>query len=829
MSLSLRAISGATLACFGVSLGAQIPQDALVVSLPGTSTRVAVTAATAHVSRDSGRSWQALSAPKYALNFRHGTVHDPLAGFFVPAGLEAPASNRLFLVQFHTQLLDEYVDGLARLGAKIHWYAPEEAFLVRVDAARVPELQALPYVRYVGPFHTFFRLEPELLAEMHVTTLGARRYIIALIDQITDAPGLEAAVRDVSGRVEIPAGGGLLVYATLTDEQVLAIAARDEVLFVQRWTAPEHDMDVLRQHAGVDYVQASNTLPNGLAGEGVRGHIHEGVYPAHVEHAAQLPYRNTPIGVFSTASDTHGNATAGQIFARGASAQAKGILPFGQCYYTNYSGLAISRFSMTQQLTAPTGAYHIMMQTASWGGARRLTYDAVSADIDNIMLNFPIWITQSQSNAGGEADPRMSRPQAWAKNVASIGGFNHFNTASPADDCWCPAGPGGAGSTGPASDGRMGPRFSAYYDNIYTTYSATAYGTFGGTSGATPICNGLGGIAIQMHTQGMFGYPAAPTWQDRWQYNPKFTTVKSLLMATTDQLALSSATRYQQGFGFPNVRTLYDERSRLFVIDELDVLRQGQAKTYYVFAPGSREFRAAMTYCDPPAAAPFSSPHRVNSVDLTVTDPDYVVYRGNNAVTTSLTTPTGGVAADLDTEEWVVLSSAPRGIYRIDVSAPALRGDSRLETPGVLDADFGLTVRGCAGLRDTSIGPVLDLQSSAVGDFRVSITGVPAAASYAYGYVLYSLATARPLATGNFLGLELDFLALGVLSYAPVPGSPFGFTSTTNAATFPNATFAFPSSIATVLSGFTFDAVGFFVNGSGSVVAATNVDRQRVM
>lgn len=821
MHTSLRVRCGAGLLSLSATLLAQGNQDVRVVDVPGTSTRIEVGATAARISRDGGRSWQQLLPPRHALNFRHGTVADPLAGFAVPAGLEAPADNRLFIVQFHTQLVDEYVAGLARLGAAIHWYAPDEAYVVRVDAARLGELRALPYVRFVGAFHTYFRVEPELLVELRQRELGAQRYVIALIEAGKDGPALEAAVRDIGGKVDIAAGGGLTVQATLTDAQVLQVAARNEVLYLQRWTAPEVDMDVLRNQAGVDYVQSSVALPNGLAGEGIRGHIHEGVYPAHVEHAAQSPYRSTPIGLLATTSDVHGNATAGQIFARGANAQAKGILPYGQCYFTNYSGLGVSRYEMTRQITDPAGTTHAMMQTASWGGARNLVYDAVSADLDNILLNFPIWITQSQSNAGATTDPRMSRPQAWAKNVTSVGGFNHFNTVSSADDCWC-----NTGSTGPASDGRMGPRFASYYDNIFTTYSATGYGTFGGTSGATPIVNGLGGLAIQMFTQGMFGYAAAPTWQDRWRYNPKFTTVKMLLATTSDQLPLARATRYQQGYGQPNVRTLFDERTRMFVIDELDVLRQGQTKTYIVFAPGNREFRAGMTYCDPPAAAPYSAPHRVNSLDLKVTDPNGLVYWGNNGLLGNVVSTPGGTALDLDTEELVIVANAPRGLYRIDVSAPAIRRDARLETAGVLDADFGLAVRGLAGVRDTTTGPTLDLASSAPGNFTVRVTGAPA--GYSTGYVLYSLSTSRPLASGNFLGLELDFLALSMLTFAPTPGSPFAFAATTNPALFPNAQYAFPTSIASAISGLTFDGVAYFLNAGNEVIAATNVDRVTV-
>ena len=58
-----------------------------------------------------------------------------------------------------------------------------------------------------------------------------------------------------------------------------------------------------------------------------------------------------------------------------------------------------------------------------------------------------------------------ARPQAWAKNVISVGGVQHFNNSVSTDDSWL----AGNGSIGPAQDGRNKPDLCAYYDSVWTS------------------------------------------------------------------------------------------------------------------------------------------------------------------------------------------------------------------------------------------------------------------------------------------------------------------------------------------------------------------------
>ncbi|MEZ5962338.1 MAG: S8 family serine peptidase [Planctomycetota bacterium] len=768
------------------------------------------------------------AAPKIML---HYGAFDPLGGApVVPPGYSADDGTSLYIVQFHTEVTQAHRDSLATLGAHACWYAPHQAYVVRMDAGRRNQVAALPAVRWVGAFQPAYKLQPSLMRRLVTDeVVGTNRYVIVMVEPRIDEAGLVAAVERVGGAMWRYAGGNLLIEADLTAPMVTALAHEDTVLWIQEATEISVDMDQARIQGGANYIESQG----GYTGKGVRGHIMEGIYPTHPEFAATT-YRTVPPSVFSGSPTTHGNSTFGEVFAGGV--VVRGMLPDGQGMFTDYnyiysspamSTATNSRYGVVRAITDPALQWKAMFQTASWGYAQITNYDARSAEMDWIIHQFDIPICQSQSNTSN----RNSRPQAWAKNMISVGALNHLNTANPNDDTQSGT------SMGPASDNRIKPDMCAYYDQINTTNGSTTYtSSFGGTSGATPMVVGHLGLILELFTDGLFGHPAAPSWTNRFDYKPHFSTAKALLINTARQYdpAINGAgatSRYRQGWGFPALQDVYDLRDRMLVLDEVDVLTQGQTRSYWVHVkPNTPKFKTTMVYSDLAAAAPFSSPHRVNDLSLKVTSPGGVAYHGNNGLgnnasgVVGLVSTPGGAPNTVDTVENVFLRLPPHGIWQVDVSAPLIAMDQHVET-GATDADFALVSSGIGGGRDRS-GAVLDLASTAPGNLSISLTNNPA--GYTEGYVLYSFSTSLPFAMGNFLGLELDGLALASLALPAAVGSPFHFSATSNPSVFPNAPFNFPASVALALSGLTLDAVAFYFDATGSVPAASNVDRVTV-
>lgn len=751
---------------------------------------------------------------------------DPAVGEpVVPPLLRATVHNELWIVQCRREVDAAFRMDLQVAGAQVHHYLPNRSYLVRMNDAARGRVTGLASVRAVVPFHVAYKLDSriagELLAERE---RGAQRYVIVLVDRLRDEAALGAAIAREGGKVLIGAGGNILLEAELTTAQLLRVMAENTAQYVQDWEAPQLDMDNARIQGGANYLEPQKT--ERFTGKGVRGHIMEGIYPAHQEFAANT-YRTVPLSVFSGAATTHGNATFGQVFAAGVVAQARGLCPDGQGYFTDYnyiintaagSQAQNSRYGVVKEITDPAKQWKVMMQTASWGYAQITAYDARSAEMDNIIWEFDIPITQSQSNTNN----RNSRPQAWAKNIISVGGVVHRDNSNPADDYHQGA------SFGPADDGRLKPDLCAYYDLTYTTYgsSPSGYGQFSGTSGATPIVNGYTGLTIEMFTDGLFGYPAAPGWSNRFPFKAHFSTTKALLINTAKQYPVTQVTREKQGWGFPDVKEMFDQRQTMLVSDELDVLQQGQARNYWVFVKnGTAQFRTTMTYSDP-APSPIAMPNRVNNLDLRVSNlAGTTTWHGNVGLGVgggNFSTP-GGAPNNVDTVENVYLQTPAAGVYQITVSAPLIAKDAHKETTAD-DADFALVVSGIGGGRDTS-GAVASLSSASAGDLKVAVTSLPA--TWTEGFTLFSVETQRPLGTGNLFGLEFDLLSLSSFTVTAAAGNPFHFTPTSNPSLFPNAPYAFPPAVALAVQGRTLDAVCLFID-SGALSAVSSVARVTV-
>jgi len=829
-SLSLGALFTTALAIAAGSAQAQSFQ------IPGTSTQTRVQfehgAWKSAVSRDGGTTWQELVRPNFRISTQYADF-DPAEGEpVVTPQFLAPAGNTLHLVQFQTPAIQEYRDALQMAGAEIHSAMPYMAYLVRMDAATAQEVAGLEFVRYVGDYHPAYRVDPVIIADLVAgAPLGTARYNMLLVNYKTDAGALTAAISKVGGTVELV--DSILVSATMTEAQLLSVANENTVMWIDRWSPAEYDMNNARAQSGAETLQ-NLPEPDTLDGRGLRSHVNEGVHRTHTEFARRLPYRTSqPIAVGSSSSSSHGTNTAGEVWAHGVNFNARGGAPKSQPYYTASGSNYTSLFSTL------VNTHGVVATTQSWDAARTLNYTSSSATRDQAVFNSGIYATQSQSNAGAQP----SRPGAWAKNTASIGGFNHRGNTNPGDDCWCRT-----GSCGPASDGRIGVTFTGYYDGIFTTNGSTGYTSgFGGTSGATPMVNGFSLLAIQMFSDGLFGYPAASTWE--WENRvgtlPKFTTTKTLIMSSTRQLPYSGATnfganRVRQGWGFPNVGDLYNARDNMLVIDEekatigynpvtapsKDVLAQGETRTYWVYVPaGATQFRAALTWADVPGNPSNQSRHRVNDLHLDVWNPSGTRYPGNSGLLTGPTSTPGSENNGKDTEEMVILLDPPGGAWTVSVKAAQVLADTHVESTAT-DADYSLTVRGTGGNRSQA-GMLCDVSSTGSGDFTVSASNVPAT-GWTTGYTLMSVDDSRHMGLGNVFGVEADALTVAILGSTPSAGNVFAFTNSGNPGDFPNASYSFPAGIAAALSGTTFDATVVLVDASGSIVDVSSIDRQTI-
>ncbi len=592
---------------------------------------------------------------------------------------------QLFIIQFQTTIFQSYQKDLKAQDIEIIKFVPDHALLVQGRRDQIMELHNQMHIKQVVEFGSGYKLaslpstlwvNPDSLTEDAYDVLPtADRHRGAILMQAQQMgltvlhSGLDSFALTIQGDLQA----------------VLALARNPKVLWVE--VSPdriEEDMDVVLQQGGVtSLIQTTGSYQ----GEGIRGHVLEGVYKDHQDFIADA-FRQAPIAVGDGTSSYHGQQTFGIIYGSGAGdSLATGIMPRAQGYYTNNK--FVYEKDNRQQLTEELIRDHeILLQTASWGSPTTDQYTARSLEMDKIIFELDIPVTQSQSNRSSQ----QSRPQAWAKNIISVGAVHHGNNTSFADDSWQQ----GGASIGPATDNRIKPDIVSYYDDIHTTGSQK-YSTFGGTSAATPIVNGHLGLIIEMFTDGLFGNVLKFPKDNRFANRPHASTAKALLINSARQYNFQGLdhdlTRTHQGWGHPDLQTLYDRRHHMRVINEDDVLRPLDKKVYeFEVEESAPQLAATMVYTDPDGLVG-AQIHRVNDLDLTVIAPDGRVFHGNNGLYESNFSVPGGTADTVNTVENVFIDQPMPGRWTVEVVAMEINQDGHLETEDV-DADFALVVSG---------------------------------------------------------------------------------------------------------------------------------------
>jgi len=648
-----------------------------------------------------GRTFAQVQPTTYDIRLTYASF-DPKGGEpLIPAELRAGEDCRVYLVQFVLPPIDEFRRDLTALGGTVEAFLTDHTHIVTMDAAAAAKVAALPYVRWVGKYHPAYRLERGAREELLTgkRSAPAKRYSIQVHRRgMAQQTAIGDAIAKSGGILEVFTPDQFRMEATLTRAQLLKLASMNEVCYIDRWLGPGGtDMQVIRQLQG-----AIPTLSNlSITGQGVRGEVHDTeVLTSHV--AYQTPPVLLHGGSAGSPGEAHGSACYGIIFANwpanptynGMDTNAEqGIF----IYYglsTQFNG-ATSRLTLNTQATDPAGPYRSCFQTSSVGSPQITAYSTISAETDDYLFQVDYLSFQSQSNTG----TMDSRPQAWAKNIVSVGGIGWQSTLTRADDNY----PGS--SFGPAADGRLKPDLANCYDQIPSSWGSSTTGTtiFGGISGATPITAGDGDLLLQMWHQSVF--PGFGGGSSVFADRPRSTTAKALMVNTAYRYPLTQGdlTRFKQGWGMPDLTNLYNLRNKLYIINETDLLQNAQTKFYpFTVTAGEPSIGFTMAYIDP-AGVPAAAQARINDLSIRVTDPNGNTYWGNNGLTSSNWSSAGGSANTVDTVENVFIQNPVAGPWTLEVIGSSIVADAHPQTAGITDAAYGLVVSGAAAAPATPL------------------------------------------------------------------------------------------------------------------------------
>jgi subtilisin family serine protease len=274
-------------------------------------------------------------------------------------------------------------------------------------------------------------------------------------------------------------------------------------------------------------------------------------------------------------------------------------------------------------------------------------YDSQSSNWDQLLVNAPnLVVCKSAGNDRGEG------PAPGTEHWAIINGTWTLNTqvrevdgGSTGFDCVGDGrsiakntltvgavrsvpnytGPQSVGMTtfsgwGPTDDGRIKPDLVAQGQSLSsaTNTSNTAYTTMSGTSMSTPSVSGSVGIVLEAQ-QALYPSPF------------RSSTIKALLLHTTDEAGNSEGPDYTFGWGLMNtfkaVKHLYlnAELQNSPLIKEINLL-QGASYEYQVMSNGQQPLKVTIAWIDP-AATPGSpelnnrTPKLVNDLDLRIEGP----------------------------------------------------------------------------------------------------------------------------------------------------------------------------------------------------------------
>lgn len=501
------------------------------------------------------------------------------------------------------------------------------------------------------------------------------------------------------GVAELVESDALTMRVVLDRWGLRQLLASPDVLWAEPAMAPGSDDDLVRDFGGANYVE----LVDGYTGAGVVCEVIDGgLRTTHSDFAAPPPVLRTA----NTAFTGHGTSTYGTLFGDGASdSGAYGMIPDAVGLFSSYHNISDRDAHLASFVAAP---HFGVMQSNSWGTGINRRYTAVSAEMDDSVFRHGVILLQSQSNNGNPD----SRPEAWAKNVVSIGGVRGRGTLDRGDDAW-----EGEASTGPALDGRIKPDLVMFNDGIWSPAdgSDTDHRSFTGTSAATPAVAGHFGIMLEMWDAGLFAAPDQ-TWQaesggadEILRHRPSAAMAKALMINSARPYVFGHVAddlgRYRQGWGTPDLRRLRDGADRTFVLDETAPLLQGESWVQmFVVAPGEPELRSTLVYADP-AGLPMAVSAIVNDLDLRVTSPSGVVFYGNAGLHGSPVSTPGGVADRVNTVENVFVPQPEAGRWQIEVFAHRVNEDADDSTPE-FDVPFAIVAAGAFASETPALVPV---------------------------------------------------------------------------------------------------------------------------
>ncbi|HEX2914837.1 MAG TPA: S8 family serine peptidase [Chloroflexia bacterium] len=645
--------------------------------------------------------------PSGELKLRFATF-DPLVK--TPVGpsdfnpkVAATSQDGLYIVQLKGPVLQEWRESLTATGAAFYQYLPDFAFLAKLTASQLKAINALPFVRWVGPFYAYYKLDPALLAkngklELEVVAAGDEP-ASAVASAITNAGGAvkagpkttratptarqPGALRSLQSlkveidRKDLPRLAALDSVVALTERPVVT-PDNNTAAWISQSSQPNQYPIWSMDLTGAGPAPSSGGTPGS---EQIIAIADTGVYLQHQDFQGPA-YPNATIlgltnwGALSGSAESSGSDSRGHGTHVAGTLAGSGAASGGETPYNNgsYKGIAFGSRLYVQQLgynldylndpnvVDPIGnlmsearSKGARLQNNSWSAPDYGAYDAYSYEADNYMWNNPdvlgVWAAGNFNNTNGLTSKTVGAPGT-AKNILAVGASE--NTSTNIDTLASFSG------RGPTQDGRAKPDVIAPGECLTSVQSGTTSGyiCMSGTSMATPVVTGSAALVRDW-------------FANRLNYtNPQAALVKATLINSTDYMAAvgGNLPDPNQGWGRIDLANVINNNPSGFVYADNTTGLQTNEDAYYVYqvADSNKPLKITLAWTDPPGSTNATS-ELVNNLDLVVTAPDNTRYLGNNF--NGQYSQPGGAGDSVNNVEGVTVQNPSAGLWKVRVYA----------------------------------------------------------------------------------------------------------------------------------------------------------------
>ena len=462
-------------------------------------------------------------------------------------------------------------------------------------------------------------------------------------------------------------------YDGISVSSIATIASEPSVAWVGKQPSLTIWNDQSRNHMNINAME--NYYTTDLDGSGqIVAVADSGLDHDHGDFGSRIIGNVDVIGDGSTADahSGHGTHVACTVLGDGSRGNYAGIAPEAELYFQAMENDNNGNFQWSSINNMINTAYNngARIHTNSWGSSSSSdwgVYTSTSEDVDDRTRYYDQYYSGREGlvvlfaagNDGPDSDT-IGAP-ATAKNTITVGNSQNRYSGAPNTIM-------DGSSRGPVDDGRIKPdilapggyvrscRAQEATDTGGSTWANSWYLEYTGTSMATPNAAGTAALIREYITE----VAQRP--------EPQGALVKALMILGARDVGSRDIPNMDEGWGRIDLKgTLAPNNGRGIWVDDRSVLSStGNSKSYtFDITTPNQPFKAVVAWSDERGSR-FSNTQLVNNLNLLITTPSGVEYKGNEF--SQGRSIQGGTYDTLNNVEVVLVDSAETGLWTVKVT-----------------------------------------------------------------------------------------------------------------------------------------------------------------